>query len=78
MATPSASVRWRVEGNQHYFSASQTLAPTVRKGRLQKALTCYENAHSAGTCDEEISSAAKNAGSTTWKLAKIAVETGTF
>ncbi|XP_060592614.1 uncharacterized protein LOC132747295 [Ruditapes philippinarum] len=76
MATPSASVTWRLEGNKHYFSANDQVAPVVRKGRFQKALTCYENAHSSGTCDEEISSAAKNAGTTTWKLAKLAVDTG--
>ncbi|XP_053374407.1 uncharacterized protein LOC123532262 [Mercenaria mercenaria] len=75
MATSSVSVQWRVEGNSHYRSVSDSLAPVVRKARFQKALTCYETAHSAGTCDEEISSAAKNAGLTTWKLTKLAADT---
>ncbi|XP_060603257.1 uncharacterized protein LOC132756257 [Ruditapes philippinarum] len=76
MATSSASVRWRVQGNTHFFSASTTSVPVVQKGRYQKALACYESAHSVGSCDEDISSAAKNVGVTAWKMAKLAVDTG--
>lgn len=75
MAEASVSVQWRVKGNSHYRSVSDGLAPVLKKERYEKALTCYENAHSSGTSDEEVSSAAKNVGLTTWKLAKLAVDT---
>lgn len=78
MATASTSVQWRVEGNSKYLTVTDNLPPVIKKARYQEALNCYESAYSAGTCDVELSSAAKNAGLSTWKLAKLALDTGLF
>lgn len=67
----SVSVQWRQEGNAHYKSVSEDLAPSIKIVRYQKALTCYERALSMQESDDELSSAAKNCGMTSWKIGKI-------
>ena len=68
----SASDKWREQGNTAYREAlTPGLSPTLCDVRLEKALTNYQHALKDATGPEQSSSAAKNIGMATWKLAEI-------
>ena len=54
-----------------YVSAKTDLPPTVRESRLQNAVNLFHRALDAATTDNEIASAAKNIGVSSWKLASV-------
>ncbi|KAL4222632.1 hypothetical protein ACF0H5_018674 [Mactra antiquata] len=72
MAETSSSVQWRLKGNKFYKSVTDHLSPVIKISRYQEALTCYERAVSLTMLDDEVSSAAKNYGLTSWKLGQLA------
>ena len=54
-----------------YVSAKTDLPPTVRESRLQNALNLFHRALDTATTDNEVASASKNIGVSSWKLASV-------
>ncbi|XP_013390038.1 uncharacterized protein LOC106158541 [Lingula anatina] len=66
------SENWRKEGNQLYTSATQSgLSPVLRKERLNNAIMKYNKALQTAETRNDRSSAYKNIGMASWRLAQV-------
>ena len=72
-SSKSVSCEWRKKGNEIYLSAAN-LGPTLRKDRIQQAISIYANAFETQSNNDELSSAAKNLAMASWRLADVIEE----
>jgi len=74
MANTSISHEWRMKGNVSYKNFLDSNNAERQRNYLESALTSYYRAFESAGTDEDKSSAAKNYGTASWRLATVAVQ----
>jgi len=74
MANTTISHGWREKGNVSYRNFLDSNSTERQKNYLDSALRSYYRAYQTADSDVDKSSAAKNYGSASWRLATVLIE----
>jgi len=74
MANTTISREWREKGNASYRNFLDSNSTERQKNYLESALRSYYRAYETAESNEDRSSAAKNYGTASWRLANVLIE----
>jgi len=74
MASTTISHGWREKGNASYRNFLDSNSTERQKNYLESALRSYCKAYETAESNEDRSSAAKNYGTASWRLANVLIE----
>jgi len=74
MDTTTISYGWREKGNNSYRYFVESISTKRQRSYLESALNSYYEAYLTAESDEDKSSAAKNYGIASWRLATVLMQ----